>query len=71
MTYSSRIKCLHPMEELNVISVVSSLTKKIIEILSQHKLHVKVLEHAGNNQIRFILISQVHKKTTHNHDGVQ
>ena len=33
------------MQELNVVSVVTSLSKKVIEVLSQHKLHVKVFEH--------------------------
>ena len=46
MAYSSWVECLHPVEEVNVISVVTSLGKKVVEILSQHNLHVKILEHA-------------------------
>ena len=43
------------MEELNVVSVVTSLGKKVVEILSQHNLHVKILEHAGKiNHARLI-----------------
>ena len=54
MTYSSWIECLHPVKELNVISVVTSLGKRVVEILSQHTLHIKVLEHAQkNNQTIF------------------
>ena len=46
MAYSSWVECLHPVEEVNVVSVVTSLGKKVVEILSQHNLHVKILEHA-------------------------
>ena len=55
LAYSSWVECLHPMEELNVVSVVTSLGKKVVEILSQHNLHVKILEHTGkSNHTRLI-----------------
>lgn len=47
MAYSSWVERLHPVEKMNVVCVVTSLSKKVVEILSQHNLHVKILEHAG------------------------